>query len=128
MAMTENCRGMRLTLALSYSGRSELTDAMRRLAAEVRRGHLQPEEITEELITRHLYIDDLPEPDLVIRTSGEERISNFMIWQIAYAELCFLDIPWPDFRKEHLFRAIRDFQQRDRRFGVIPQQVRERVG
>ncbi len=128
MAMTENCRGMRLNLALSYSGRSELTDAMRRLAAEVRRGHLQPEEITEELITRHLYIDDLPEPDLVIRTSGEERISNFMIWQIAYAELCFLDIPWPDFRKEHLFRAIRDFQQRDRRFGVIPQQVRERVG
>jgi undecaprenyl diphosphate synthase len=128
MAMTANCRGMRLNLALSYSGRTELTDGMRRLAREVQQGRLQPQEITEELIGRYLYIDNLPEPDLVIRTSGEERISNFMIWQIAYAELCFLDIAWPDFRKQHLYAAIREFQQRDRRFGMVPEELRERAG
>ncbi len=128
MAMTAHCRGMVLNLALSYSGRAELVDAVQRLAAGVARGEIAPESIDESAIGSMLYRSELPEPDLVIRTSGEQRISNFMIWQIAYAELLFADVPWPDFRRPHLYAAIREFQRRDRRFGLVPGAINEKAG
>ena len=128
MAMTAHCRGMTLTLALSYSGRTELVDAVQQIAARVAGGELAPHQIDEVTIGRHLYRGELPDPDLVIRTSGEQRISNFMIWQIAYAELCFVDVPWPAFRRPHLYHAIREYQQRDRRFGLVPEPVAVKVG
>ena len=127
-AMTRHCQGMVLNLALSYSGRAELVDGVKQLAARVARGELAPESIDEAMIAAELYRPQLPEPDLVIRTSGEQRISNFMIWQIAYAELCFVDVPWPDFRRPHLYAAIREFHRRDRRFGLVPEAVNEKVG
>ena len=109
---------MQLTLALSYGGRQELSDAFRMIAEEVRRGAVAPEDITEELISRHLYAPDMPDPDLLIRTSGEQRISNFMLWQIAYTELHITPCLWPDFGKEELLAALADFQRRERRFGA----------
>ncbi len=119
---------MVLNLALSYSGRAELVDVVARLAEGVARGEIAPEGIDESMIGSLLYRPELPEPDLVIRTSGEQRISNFMIWQIAYAELCFADAPWPDSRRPHLYAAIREFQRRDRRFGLVREAMSEKAG
>lgn len=110
-----------LNLAINYSGRAELVDATR---AILREGH-RPEEVTDELIARHLYTSDLPDPDLLIRTSGEMRISNFLLWQLAYTELCFPKVYWPDFRREHLYEAIADYQRRQRRFGKTGDQLFE---
>jgi tritrans,polycis-undecaprenyl-diphosphate synthase [geranylgeranyl-diphosphate specific] len=109
-----------LTLAVAYGGRDEIVHAVRRLVADVLSGEVVPEAIDEEVFGRYLYTSDLPypEPDLVIRTSGEERISNFLLWQIAYSELVFLDVYWPDFRRIDLLRAIRTYQARERRFGA----------
>jgi undecaprenyl diphosphate synthase len=111
--------GTTLTLALNYSGRSELVDAFRGLAAEMKHKHLSPEHITEEDIYRHLYTAQMPDPDLLIRTSGELRISNFLLWQVAYTEIFVTDRYWPDFRGIHLLEAIADFQRRERRYGAI---------
>ena len=106
-------------IALNYGGRAEVVDAVKRILTEHDAGRLRGERIGEASISRRLYRPDVPDPDLVIRTSGEMRISNFLIWQAAYAELWFTPVLWPDFNREHLFEAIRDFQKRDRRYGAI---------
>ncbi|HEU5351698.1 MAG TPA: isoprenyl transferase [Terracidiphilus sp.] len=111
--------GTTLTLALNYGGRSEIVDAFRGLAEEMARKHLSPERMTEEDIHRHLYTAHMPDPDLLIRTSGEMRISNYLLWQIAYTEIYVTERLWPDFRGIHLLEAIADFQRRERRFGGI---------
>lgn len=111
--------GMVLQLALSYSGREEITRAARMAAAKVAAGELVPEEITEEVVSGLLYTADVPDPDLLIRTSGEFRISNFLLWQLAYTEIYIADVLWPDFTRDHLMEAIRDYQSRDRRFGLV---------
>ena len=116
---TASNTGTTLTLALNYGGRSELLDAFRGLAAEVKNKHLSLDRITEEDIHRHLYTAHMPDPDLLIRTSGEQRISNFLLWQIAYTEIFVTDRFWPDFRGVHLLEAIADFQRRERRYGGI---------
>ena len=111
--------GTNVTLALNYGGRSELVDAFRSLATEMKHKHLSADQITEEDINRHLYTAHIPDPDLLIRTSGEMRISNFLMWQIAYSEIFFTERLWPDFRGIHLLEAIAAFQRRERRFGGL---------
>ena len=111
--------GTTLTLALNYGGRSEMVDAFRALAAEMKIKHIPADRITEEDIHRHLYTAHMPDPDLLIRTSGEMRISNYLLWQIAYTELLVTDRLWPDFRGIHLLEAIADFQRRERRYGGL---------
>jgi undecaprenyl diphosphate synthase len=108
-----------LTVALSYGGRAELTDAARAIAREVRDGVLDPEAIDEATVASHLYAPDVPDPDLMIRTSGERRISNFLLWELSYAELYFTPVLWPDFRKEQFLEALRDYRARKRRFGGV---------
>ena len=115
---TQNNTGLKLNLALNYGGRSELVDAFRKLAADVAAGTLDPENIDEEQIGNALYTADLPDPDLLIRTSGEMRLSNFLPWQMVYTEIRFVGgVHWPDFRRQHLYEAIAAYQQRQRRFG-----------
>jgi undecaprenyl diphosphate synthase len=109
--------GLVLNLALNYGGRSELVDGVRQLAERVKSGELDPANIDEEMISSVLYTADLPDPDLLIRSSGEFRLSNFLTWQSAYTEFWFTSIYWPDFRRQHLYEAIRAYQQRHRRFG-----------
>jgi undecaprenyl diphosphate synthase len=109
--------GMVLNLALSYGGRREIVDAARRIADEMAAGRLRAEDLDEERFARFLYLPNLPEPDLLIRTSGEQRISNFLLWQLAYTELYFTEVLWPDFSEEDLLLALREFQHRERRFG-----------
>lgn len=116
---TEGNGGLQLILALNYGGRAELADAARRIAAEVASGALDPSAVDEEAISRRLYLPDVPDPDLVIRTSGEQRISNFLLWQSAYSEFHFPEVLWPDFRKEHLDEALRVYSARQRRFGGL---------
>jgi undecaprenyl diphosphate synthase len=113
------CDGLLLNLALSYSGRAEMTDAVRRILADAVREPVDPRHVDEEFVQSYLYTTGLPDPDLLIRTSGEMRLSNFMLWQLAYTELWITDTLWPDFRREHLYRAIADFQGRERRFGRV---------
>lgn len=119
MQDTEGYERMTLTLALSYSGRWDITEAMRALARQVQDGSLDPEEICQSTIQEHLSTVTMPEPDLLVRTGGEQRISNFMLWQMAYSELHFSSVYWPQFRRQHLFEAIADFQDRERRFGGV---------
>lgn len=115
---------MTLTLALSYGSREELISAFKRITEKINTGQLNAADINEATINQHLYTHDLPDVDLVIRTSGEHRISNFLLWQIAYAELYFTDVLWPDFREEDLHEAIISYQQRERRFGKTSEQVK----
>jgi undecaprenyl diphosphate synthase len=110
-------QGMILNLALSYGGRREIVDAARALAADVQAGRVEASSLDEETFARYLYRPELPEPDFLIRTSGEKRISNFLLWQLAYTELYFTDVLWPDFSEEDLLLALREFQSRERRFG-----------
>jgi len=112
-------RGLILNLALSYSGRTELVDAAQRLVVEAIQTGMDPSGIDEDTLRRHLYTADLPDPDLLIRTSGEMRISNFMLWQLAYSEIWVTEVLWPDFRQVHFLQAIRDYQSRERRFGGV---------
>jgi undecaprenyl diphosphate synthase len=119
IANTEKNTGMVLNFAVNYGGRSEIIRAVKSVAALVRRGECSEEEITEELFAGHLYTANLPDPDLLIRPSGEERISNFMPWQLAYTELWFTETPWPDFKQGDFLNAILDYQSRERRFGSI---------
>ncbi|MFY8106018.1 MAG: isoprenyl transferase [Elstera sp.] len=116
---TAQNRGLTLVLALSYGAREELVQAMQRLAVAVQAGTLAPEAITETMISQHLATFDIPDPDVVLRTSGEQRLSNFMLWQAAYAEFVFVDTLWPDFDKTALVAALRAYGQRDRRFGGV---------
>jgi undecaprenyl diphosphate synthase len=111
--------GLRLNLALSYSGRAEIVDAFRALLAEAKTHRLDPSQVDETMVARHLYTAGLPDPDLLIRTSGEMRLSNFLLWQMAYTELWITDTLWPDFRRRHLYQAVADFQKRERRFGRV---------
>ncbi len=114
---TRDFGGRTLNIAVAYGGRREIVDSVRKIAEKVLRGELRPEEIDEEVIREHLYAPDLPDPDLIIRTSGEERLSNFLLWQSAYSELYFCEAYLPEFRKVDLLRAIRNYQRRERRYG-----------
>ncbi|MBU5421022.1 isoprenyl transferase [Acetanaerobacterium sp. MSJ-12] len=116
---SRDCKQMTLNIALNYGGRAEITHAVRELAGQVQRGELAPEEITEDAISAHLYTAGQPDPDLIIRPSGEYRTSNFLLWQSAYSELVFMDVLWPDFTRRDLDRAILEYQNRDRRFGGV---------
>ncbi len=115
--------GLALVLALSYSGRWEITEAVKQIATKVATGELDVNDITDSTISQHLNTHAIPDPELLIRTSGEMRISNFLLWQLAYTELYICDTLWPDFRREHLYEAILNFQQRERRFGKISEQI-----
>lgn len=113
--LTRHNTGMTLTMAFNYGGRAEILDAVRALVAS----GTPADKITEKRVRAHLYAPDMPDPDLVVRTSGEFRLSNFMLWELAYSELVFTDVLWPDFRRQHLFDAIREYQSRERRFGGV---------
>jgi undecaprenyl diphosphate synthase len=117
--LTHRNRRMTLTFAFNYGGRAELVDAARAIGHEVKAGRVDPDKINDRTLARHLYAPDMPDPDLLVRTSGEFRISNYLLWELAYAELVFTDVLWPDFRRDDLFEAIREFQRRERRFGAV---------
>lgn len=121
---TAGNQGMVLNLALSYGGRDEIATAAGRMVSDSLAGKIKPEDVTKELLQRYLYTSALPDPDLLIRTGGEYRISNFLLWQMAYTEFYFTDILWPDFREPDLMEAIAEYQQRERRFGRTSEQLR----
>ena len=129
MEATRNNTGMTVILAVSYGGREEIASAMRAMAREVRRGTLNPEDITPATISDHLSTSEIPDPDLLIRTSGEMRVSNFLLWQIAYSELFITPTLWPDFGEAEFVAALSQYQGRERRFGRTPEQIElERIG
>jgi len=117
-ALSKN-NGLTLILALSYGGRTEIVEAVRSMAQKVKEGQLEPAEINEQVVSQHLYTCHYPDPDLLIRTSGEMRISNFLLWQISYAELVVTPTLWPDFRKPQFFEALEEYTRRHRRFGLV---------
>ena len=117
--LTRKNRTMTLIIALNYGGRAELADAARAIAQEAAAGRLDPRKVDEKTLARHLYLPDVPDPDLLVRTSGEYRLSNYLLWQLAYAELYFTDVLWPDFKRDHLYEAVKAYQTRDRRFGGL---------
>lgn len=124
IARTAHCTGLTLNLALSYSARWELTDAARRISADVKAGRLTADDITEHTVGNYLTTASMPDPDLLIRTGGDVRVSNFLLWQIAYSELYFTPVYWPDFSKEDFCKAVAQFGSRERRFGLTGEQVR----
>jgi undecaprenyl diphosphate synthase len=115
IALTRHNRRMTFTIAFNYGGRAELVDAVRAMMQD----GVKPEKVTEKTIRRYLYDPEMPDPDLMIRTSGEYRISNYLLWELAYSELIFTETLWPDFRRQHLFDAVREYQERERRFGGL---------
>jgi undecaprenyl diphosphate synthase len=119
MSETKNNPGIQFTVATNYGGRQEILQACRAIATKVQQGHIQPEEIDEEMFSRHLYTANVCDPDLLIRTSGEMRLSNFLLWQMAYGELYITEALWPDFDRTEFHRALSAYQQRDRRFGKV---------
>ena len=125
MEKTKRNTGLTLNLALSYSGRWDLTNAARKLVEDVQHNRMKVENITERTLDSYLATKDMPDPDLLIRTSGEFRLSNFLLWQLAYTEIYISDRYWPDFRRKDLYEAIRDFQRRERRFGMVSEQLRK---
>ena len=125
--ITKNNDKGNLVLALSYGSQKEILSAVKQISTKVKNGELTEEDITEELFEDHLYTKDFPPVDLLIRTSGEVRISNFLLWQIAYSELQFLDILWPDFGQEDFFKCIYDYQAKERRFGKTSEQLDEQI-
>ena len=128
MEKTKNNSRMTLNLALSYSGRWELIEAVKSISEQVAKKHLEPDEINEKIISDNLTTKDLPDPDLLIRTSGEFRVSNFLLWQIAYTEFVVLDVLWPEFSRIHLYNSIKEFQKRERRFGKVSAQIQNSRG
>ncbi len=127
LEITRKNTGLNLIMALSYSGRWELLNAVKNIAYDVKNGKLSLEEIDQDTLQKFLCTSDFPDPELMIRTSGEFRISNFLLYQLAYAELYFTHVRWPDFRKENLYEAILDYQSRERRFGRTSEQIEEKV-
>ncbi len=123
IARTRDNHEMHLVFAVSYGGRAEIVDAARRLARDAEQGKLDPEQLDEKTFAAYLYDPEIPDPDLLIRTGNEQRVSNFLLWQIAYAEIYTTDVMWPDFRKGHLVEACLDYQSRERRFGMTSAQV-----
>ena len=121
---TKSNKRLRVTLALSYGGREEILKSLQEICVKVKNNIISPAEIDESLINNHLYTYDMPDVDLLIRTSGEQRVSNFLLWQIAYAEFYFTSVLWPDFTKEHLHDAIYNYQKRERRFGKTSEQIK----
>ena len=124
MSESQGNSGMVLNAALSYSGRSEIIRAVKKIATDIKNGKLSPQQIDEALFSNYLYTSELPDPDLLIRTSGEHRISNFLLWQMAYTELYITETLWPDFTEKDLIRAVEDYQKRERRFGLTRQQIK----
>lgn len=122
---TANNTGLTLNLSLSYDGKSDILQAVQSIAVDVAQGRISPDAIDVNLFSKRLYTGDLPDPDLLIRTSGEVRLSNFMLWQCAYTEFWFTDVLWPDFKRKHLYEAIRSYQNRERRFGKTGLQLRD---
>jgi undecaprenyl diphosphate synthase len=120
--LTRKNKTMTLIIALNYGGRAELADAARAIAKEAVEGRLDPDKVDEKVLARHLYLPDVPDPDLLVRTSGEYRLSNYLLWQLAYAEMYFSDVLWPDFKRENLYEAVKTYQTRDRRFGGLNEQ------
>ena len=114
---TSHCKTLDLIMCVNYGGRAELADAARSIAEDVAAGRLSPRGVTEKMLSRHLYLPDVPDVDLMIRTSGEQRLSNYLLWQMAYAEMMFVDSPWPAFDREELWGCLEEFAGRDRRFG-----------
>lgn len=125
MDATKTNKTLDLILALNYSARWEIVDAAKKIAQKVEAGELNSEDINENVFSNEMCINDIPDPELLIRTSGECRISNFMLWQIAYSELYFTDILWPDFNRENLYEAVIDYQNRERRFGQVSEQLKK---
>jgi undecaprenyl diphosphate synthase len=125
LEITSKNTGLNLVMALSYSSRWELVNAVKNIAQDVKDGKIDPGTITQDVLQQYLTTSNFPDPELMIRTSGEYRISNFLLYQLAYTELYFTDVRWPDFRKEKLYEAILDFQKRERRFGKTSQQVKQ---
>ncbi|MBL7762985.1 MAG: isoprenyl transferase [Chitinophagaceae bacterium] len=128
LEITAKNTGLNLVMALSYSGRWELLNAVKNIAYEVKTGKLSVEQIDQDTLQQYLCTSEFPDPELMIRTSGEYRISNFLLYQLAYAELYFTNVRWPDFRKENLYEAILDYQARERRFGKTGEQIADEVG
>ena len=126
IAKTSQNNGMILTLALSYGSRKEILQAVSQLVDNIQAGTISREEMSEELISSYLYTSEIPDPDFLIRTSGEMRISNFLLWQIAYTELYFTEVNWPDFGREEFYSALANYQARERRYGLISDQIRKR--
>jgi undecaprenyl diphosphate synthase len=125
LEITSRNTGLNLVMALSYSSRWELVEAVKHIAEDVKAGKLEPSAINQHILQQYLVTSNIPDPELMIRTSGEYRISNFLLYQLAYAELYFTDVRWPDFRKENLYEAILDFQRRERRFGKTSEQLQQ---
>jgi undecaprenyl diphosphate synthase len=121
---TSGNKGMILNIALSYSGRNEIVQAVREIGKDLKEGKITLDQVSEDIFEQYLFTAGLPDPDLLIRTSGEYRISNFLLWQIAYTEIYVTDVLWPDFRKDNLIQALLDFQKRERRFGLTHEQIK----
>ena len=120
---TSHCTGLKLCLALSYSARWEITNACKEIAQKVKSGELDPSDINDDVISAHLNTSFMPDPDLLIRTGGDMRVSNFLLWQIAYSEICVVDTYWPDYSKDDFCNAIIQYQSRERRFGLTSEQI-----
>ncbi len=127
LGLTAKNTGLNLVMALSYSSRWELLNAVKNIARDVKDGKIETDNINQDTLQKYLTTSEFPDPELMIRTSGEYRISNFLLYQLAYAELYFTNVRWPDFRKENLYEAILDFQKRERRFGKTGQQVQQEL-